>query len=91
MSVKEKSQCAASCKDRLIEAAIIAINTPLPEVTIKARFIEVPPDSDWPETVDWYKEAVATNHQFFTATLTDTQLQEVLNLLEKRSGADLLN
>jgi beta-lactamase regulating signal transducer with metallopeptidase domain len=75
-----------------IETAVTQLNTAPPEVTIKARFVELLPGSDWPKTLDWYADAIATNNgAAFIAPLTKFQFQSALKELGDRKGADLLN
>lgn len=59
------------------------------EVNIKARFVELPPDSDWQQKFDWYPKT-ATNGSF-AAVLTGSRFKEILQEIENRHGADLLS
>lgn len=74
----------------LIEAAIVTLGVAPPEVNIKVRFVELLPDSDWAQKFDWYSKESTTNNSF-TAVLTDPYFRTVLEEIEKRHGADLLN
>jgi hypothetical protein len=74
----------------IIEAAIHTLSTAPPQVNIKARFVELRPESDWPQKFDWYPKAPLTNG-FFSAMLTTSQFKSVLQKIDKRHGADLLN
>lgn len=72
----------------LATSASAATNTL--EVNIKARFVELPPDSDWQQKFDWYSKAPATSSSF-GVVLTGAQFKTALQEIEKRHGADLLN
>lgn len=71
----------------LVTAASAATNTL--QVNIKTRFVELQPNSDWPQEFGWYPKT-ATNGPF-AAVLTGSQFKEVLQEIEERNGADLLN
>lgn len=62
------------------------------QVNIKARFVQLQPGSDWREKMDWFMLARLTNRgPTFTANLTSSQFQNVLEKLDHHDGADLVN
>ncbi len=71
-----------------IEKTIAPLKTPLPEVTIKARFVEVD-DKFLTSLVFTNTAGASTNLQ--TGILTVPLFKEVLKALEKRDHGDLLN
>lgn len=61
-------------------------------VNIDVRFVQLQPDSDWLEKMDWYMMGAATGPgSSFTANLTSAQLKNVLQRLNQHDGAELIN
>lgn len=62
------------------------------QVSIKVRFVQLHPASDWPDSLNWWMLACATNRgPTFAVNITRSQFQTVLKKLEQRDGADLIN
>src|SRR6266446_7942249 len=74
-----------------IENAIQVLNTPPPQILIKARFVETA-DALGPDRFGHALIQAASNglQGAWTAVLTDPQFRVVLRSLEQREGTDLL-
>ena len=76
-----------------IEKAIDTLNIPPPEVTVKARFVEITDEDMSKPGFEWFLEMMAKNGNDasgLAGILTEPQFRTVLKNIRQRKGADLL-